>query len=264
MMSIEQTSEFLFDLRRDNRAVEALPEALCPADLTSAYAAQALLVDRLCAHWHGQTAGYKIALTSPTAQSLLGVPHPVFGRLISSRCYDSGTSLTAGEYCTRIIEVEFAFVMATDVPRSSTPYSAVSIAPYITSLHPAIEIVNHRFAALDRLNACSLAADNAIHGSFVQGPAASAWHDYDLGAHAVRLLVNDEPILSGAGDRTLGHPLNALAWLANALPIHDLDLRAGDFITTGLVTDGIYHALPGDHLIGDFGALGQVAVTFTD
>ena len=89
----------------------------------------------------------------------------------------SFAGLVANEYRTRIIEVEFSFVMASDVPRSDVPYTAVSLAPHVASLHPAIEIVNHRFAALDRLNACSLAADNAIHGAFVKGPAAVGWHE---------------------------------------------------------------------------------------
>jgi len=261
-MSIERTSDFLFELRRDNRSVAALPDELCPLDLNSAYDAQALLVDRLCAHCTGQRAGYKIASTNPAAQSMLGVSHPVYGTLISSTCYDSGVTLVASNYCTRIAEVEFAFVMASDVPRSGAPHSAISLAKHVASLHPAIEIVDHRFAALDRLNARSLAADNAIHGCFVKGPPAVDWHDHDLSSHAVRLLVNDAEIVAGAGDRPLGHPLAALAWLANELPAHDLDLRAGDCVTTGLATDGIYNAARGDHLVGDFGALGQVELHF--
>jgi 2-keto-4-pentenoate hydratase len=262
-MSIEQTSEFLFGLRRDNRRVDALPEDLCPADLSSAYAAQAMLVERLCSHFGGQRAGYKIALTNPVAQSMVSVSHPVYGSLLSSSCYESGARLAANAYCCRIIEVEFAFVMASDVPRASTPYTAQSIAGHVASLHPAIEIVDHRFAALDRLNARSLAADNAIHGAFVKGPAATRWHDHDLAAHAVRLLVNDQQALSGAGDRALGHPLTALAWLANELPAHGLDLHADDCITTGLATDGIFDASAGDQLVGDFGALGQVELSFS-
>jgi len=262
-MGIEQTSEFLFGLRRDNRAVDALPEELCPTDLGAAYDAQVLLVEHLCAHWDGRRAGYKIALTNPVAQALLGVSHPVYGALISSRCYDSGAELLASEYQTRIIEVEFAFVMASDVPRSAVAHTAVSLAPHVASMHPAIEIVDHRFAALDRLNERSLAADNAIHGSFVKGAAAAGWHDHDLSTQAVRLLVNGEEVVNGAGDRALGHPLTALAWLANELPAHGLDLCAGDCITTGLATDGIYDAACGDHMVGDFGALGQVEVSFT-
>lgn len=261
-MSIDKTSQYLFELRRDKRSVDTMPDGLCPQDLASAYEAQALLVDKLCAHGDSQRAGYKIALTNPAAQAITGVPHPVYGRLVSNTCYESGAERPASDFCVRIIEVEFAFVMASDVPRSAEPYTALSIAPHIASMHPAIEIVDHRFAALDRFNAISLAADNAIHGGFVKGPAALGWHDYDLSAHAVRLLVNDEPILSGAGDRTLGHPLAALAWLANELPAHDLDLRASDCVTTGLATDGIFEASRGDRLVGDFGKLGQVVLSF--
>ena len=262
-MSIEQTSEYLFGLRRDNRTVDELPQTLCPADLRAAYDAQAALVGRLCAHYDGERAGYKVALTNPVAQSLLGVAHPVFGALISSRCYDSGVALAAREYNSRIIEVEFAFVIASDVPRSSAAHTALSIAPHVASMHPAIEIVDHHFAGLNRLNACSLAADNAIHGSFVLGKAADAWHEHDLSTHAVRLLVNGEEHLAGAGDRALGHPLAALAWLANELPAHDLDLHAGDCVTTGLATDGVYEASSGDCLLGDFGTLGRVELSFT-
>ena len=60
----------------------------------------------------------------------------------------------------------------------------------------------------------------------------------------------------------LGHPLAALAWLANELPRYGLSLRAGDYVSTGLTT-AIYLAQPGDHLRGDFGPLGQVEVRFT-
>ena len=261
-MNIELTSEFLFGLRRDNRAVDSLPDALSPADLDSAYQAQALLVEQMCVFGNGQRVGYKIALTNPLAQSMLGVSHPVYGALISSSCFNSGTTLLASDFNTRIIEVEFAFVMASDVPRQGAPYTALSLAPYVASMHPAIEIVDHRFAALDRLDACSLAADNAIHGAFVQGPAAAGWHEHDLGAHPVRLLANGKQVLSGAGDRALGHPLKALAWLANELPAHGRDLRAGDYITTGLATDGIFDATAADKLVGDFGVLGQVTLSF--
>jgi 2-keto-4-pentenoate hydratase len=262
-MSNQQTSDYLFGLRRDNRAVDTLPDELRPPDLSSAYEAQALLVEQLCAYTGSARAGYKIALTNPIAQSLVGVPHPVFGSLIGKTCFDSGASVPADDCCTRIVEVEFAFVMVDDVPRMDEPYTAMTIAKHVASLHPAIEIVDHRFAALDRFDAFSLAADNAIHGCFVKGPPATAWHDHDLAAHAVKLLVNGKQVLNGAGDRCLGHPLAALAWLANELPAHARDLHAGDYITTGLATDGIFEASRGDHLIGDFGTLGNVEMRFT-
>ncbi len=63
--------------------------------------------------------------------------------------------------------------------------------------------------------------------------------------------------------RTLGHPLNALAWLADQGVLGGRGLKAGDLVTTGLVTPFVY-AEPGDEVRADFGALGEVRLRFTD
>ena len=151
--------------------------------------------------------------------------------------------------------------MATDVPNNAS-LTGSTIKPYVASLHPAIEVVNHRFAGLDRFNAQTLAADNAIHGAFVLGPPVQNWTEDDLPGLPVSLLVNGEQNLTGAGDRALGNPLKALAWLANSLPEYGLCLKAGDVVTTGLLTDGVYEANAGDTVVGDFAAAGQVEMTF--
>jgi hypothetical protein len=43
----------------------------------------------------------------------------------------------------------------------------------------------------------------------------------------------------------LGHPLDVMAWLADELPRFGLQLRAGDFVTTGVATD-VFEAGAGD------------------
>ncbi|MBI1893372.1 MAG: hypothetical protein HYS14_04600 [Candidatus Rokubacteria bacterium] len=67
--------------------------------------------------------------------------------------------------------------------------------------------------------------------------------------------------LTGRGEAVLGHPLNALAWLANELPKWGRSLKAGEFVTTGTCTD-IYVAKAGDNIQADFGTLGSVEVVF--
>ena len=52
--------------------------------------------------------------------------------------------------------------------------------------------------------------------------------------------MNGEPRLTGSSDMVLGHPL------ANALPEHGLALQAGDYVTTSITTDQIYHASAGE------------------
>ena len=94
---MSDTTEFLFELRRDNRRVEALPDTLCPTDLAAGYSVQSQLVEALCHEWSTEPSGYKIALTNPAAQALLGVGHPLFGRLLRSTSYDSGAALVAAD-----------------------------------------------------------------------------------------------------------------------------------------------------------------------
>ena len=257
-MHLEDTVDFLRALRLERRSVEALPAALSPPDLAAAYRVQSALVERLCAHWGGGSAGYKVAVTNPAAQRMLGVHHPVFGRLLSARVHPSGTTLRAGDYTTCLIECEIAFRMAEDAPAREGGHDRGSIRPCVGALCPAIELVEHHFAGLDRMTPESLAADNAIHGAFVHGDACTHWREVDLAAQPSVLLVDGVETMHGCGGRVLGHPLEVVAWLANELPRHGLRLSRGDLVTTGVTTDGIYPAKAGEHLVADFPGLGRV------
>ncbi len=63
-------------------------------------------------------------------------------------------------------------------------------------------------------------------------------------------------------DRAPSTPLNALAWLANELPKQGKSLRQGDRITTGVCTDRVPLAQPGDTVQADFGVMGRVESRF--
>lgn len=261
-MSTAETARFLQSLRTRRERVDALPAHLMPPDLAAAYRAQAALVDGLCRHWGGATAGYKVALTNPAAQRMLGVPFPVFGRLFTARLHESGAALAADDYVVRLIEVEIAFRMAADVPAVDGGHDRRSVGEYIGALYPAIELVEHHFAGLDRFTPESFAADNAIHGAWIRGAPVEDWRGRDLAAQATRLVVNGETRLTGAGSNVLGHPLAVVAWLANELPRHGLALGRGDFVTTGVTTDVIHPAEAGDRLLADFPGLGRVDLRF--
>lgn len=256
----DPTAEFLANLRLSQGRVDTLPTSLIPPSIAAGYRTQAEMVARLCDARGGAPMGYKVALTSATAQSLVGYPAPVFGRLLSHSSALGDTTLAAGDFTTRIIETEISFAIGRDVPAGN--HSRATMADYVRGVLPSIEIVDHRFAALDSFSVESLAADNAIHGGWYGGEENSDWDYNSLDQLATALRVNDEVILTGAGDRVLGHPLDVLVWLANQLPDHGLTLREGDYVTTGLTTDGIYDAQAGDTVTADFGELGAVTLKF--
>ena len=206
--------------------------------------------------------GYKIACTSEFARQLFDADGPVFGRLLSCQSWPGSAVLPASRFPGLAVEPEFAFRMAEDVPDQPCQWTGEAIIPYVEGMLPAIEIVGRRFADWSAYSATSLAADNAVNMGWVHGEATGNWRNVDLALHPVSLFVNGKEHLSGSGANVMGSPLNALAWLANELPVHGLGLRAGDVVTTGVCTD-IHPSGPGESVTADFGVLGEVSVTFT-
>lgn len=253
--------DFFADLRFSQRTEDCVPDDLRLTDMTAAYACQDTLVERLIDRHGGARAGYKVACTNAIAQQMLNVDAPVYGCLISSAVYPSPARLQAGDFRLVGIEPEFAFEMGADVPASEVPYTAETIAAYIGAAFPAIEIVDHRLGDWSRYDALSLIADNAIHGAWIPGTPYAAWQELDLGGHEVRVVVNGELKTTGYGRAALGHPLNVLAWLANELPKQGKALKQGERITTGVCTDRVYLAQPGDTVRADFGVMGAVDMT---
>ncbi len=257
MDKIQKAAEFLIDLRKSPRTVDAIPAEIRLESLEQAYEIQNALAKGLLSHFGGEQIGYKIACTNKLAQELLNVEAPFFGHLLSSSTYSSSARLKANAFTHKLIEPEFAFELDADVPASSIPYTQDSIAAFVRSLLPAIEIVDWRYADWTIVGVESLAADNAIHGAWIRGKRYKNWREFDLSVHDVQLCVNGNVTEKGSGAAVLGHPLNALAWLANELPRHGLSLKTGDLVTTGVATN-VYFAETGDKIQADFGALGTV------
>jgi len=259
---ITETANFLAQLRAAPQPIQALPQALRPAELTTAYHSQDVLVAQLLATHGGQRIGYKIACTNEIAQRQLHISAPLYGQLLAYSTYPSPAQLDPRQFTVRIIEMEFGFQIGQEVPPAPTPYDCASIAPFMAAVLPGIEIVDHRFVDWTQVGAPTLAADNAIHGAWVHGAPYADWRELDLAHHEATLTVNGTIVRRGQGSAVLGHPLNVVAWLANELPKQGKQLRAGDYITTGVISD-VYLAQPGDQLQADFGLLGSVVLGFT-
>ena len=261
---MELTAEFFWQLRSGTPAPESIPDALVPDTLADAYRAQALLVDRMLSETAtgGCTpVGYKIACTSEIARRLFNADGPVFGRLLSCRSWPDGATLETLDFPMFAAEPEFAFRMAEDVPALAGGWTSNTITPFVGQMIPAIEIVGSRFADWSAYSVASLAADNAVHMGWIEGSGTDDWRSIALDRHPVTLSVNGRKHLAGCGANVMGNPLNALAWLANELPKHGCQLKAGDVLTTGVCTD-VYPIGTGETLKADFGILGSASVKF--
>ena len=59
----------------------------------------------------------------------------------------------------------------------------------------------------------------------------------------------------------LGHPLNAVAWLANTMARHGNGLKAGQIVLTGSVVETSWPE-PGDTVLAALDGLGEACVRF--
>ena len=252
---VAKTAERLLAARRDRVALDSQPESL---DLTEAYGIQAEIERR-----HASPGvGYKVGASSATAQTLLGVSEPFSGRVFQDGLCESPAVLDAGDFIFRLIEPEFAFRFARDLPLRDGGYEASAVAAAVGDLYPAIEVVTSAFGmAWTGVGGAALVADNAAHAALVLGPGCSDWRDLDLPAHGVELSVNGRPAGRGTGANALGGPLRALTWLVNHLSARGRGILAGEVVTTGLVTDFAYLEA-GDRAVADYGTLGAVEVGF--
>ncbi|MGH9239805.1 MAG: 2-keto-4-pentenoate hydratase [Vicinamibacterales bacterium] len=267
--------DLLWDCWQNGRRLQSLPEEVRPRTRDDGYAVQATLESRSSAPLFG----WKIAATSLVGQKHINVTGPLAGRLLHERVTDLSAvarsakaepaipELPFGANHMKVVEAEFAFRMARDLPPRAQPYSVDEVLDAVATLHPAIEVPDSRFDDFTVVGAPQLIADNACAHLFVLGPPApSAWREIDLVEHRVigdvgrPFMGRWEPSLTreGKGANVLGDPRVALAWLANELSGLGITLKAGEVVTTGTCLVPLPIA-PGVDVNADFGTLGSVS-----
>ncbi|MFQ5774779.1 MAG: 2-keto-4-pentenoate hydratase [Kiloniellaceae bacterium] len=255
----QRAGALLLAARRNRSPILDLPDGCRPRDLAEAYGIQNAFVDAM----GGDLAGFKIGATSRRAQDFLAVERPFFGCMSRAGVHASPATLSAGRFIFRLIEPEFAVRLGADLPPRAARYGRDQVAAAVAGVHPGFEVVTSAFGeAWTEVGALALIADNGVHGAFVLGPGTDDWRALDLAAHGVTFRRNGREEGTGRGANALGHPLDALAWLAGQDVRGGRGLKAGDLVTTGVVTPFIY-AEAGDDLVADFGALGEVRLDFT-
>ena len=247
----------LREARRSRRLIERLPSDVMPLDEDAAYRVAARVAEE-----SGLVVGaWKIGATALDNLRDLGAARPIYGRIAKEAIHGSPCRLKFDDLMTPVDECEFAFVLAEDMPAQGTGWTAETAADRIDTLHPAIEVGERRIARGSPLPIQVLIADDSAAGHLVLGEAVADWRRYDLAAAAVRLSVDGREERMGHGRDVLGHPLNALAWLANQRATAGQPLRAGDIVTTGSCT-GMMPVGRASRHVADFGILGRVEVAF--
>lgn len=255
---LKRAAWFLVDAHADKERFGPFPEDAVPRTVTEAYLVQdefVALKSRAC----GPAIGHKIALTTPAMRAMVGLSDSVGGVLHAKQVVRAPATVTAGDYGRLIVEFEVAIQLATDLPLGSSPHTRESVAQGVAAVMPAFELADDRDADYSGLaaHALALVADNAWNEGAVLGLPILNWKDIDLADIRGVATINGEKVGEGYGRDAMGHPFEALAWVANNLAKRGKYLRAGDFVITGSLVTSKFPK-PGDVVGFELGALGSI------
>jgi 2-oxo-hept-3-ene-1,7-dioate hydratase len=227
-------AEELLDAARTGTPIAAFGRTHPGLTITDAYRIQSQWLEARCAAG-ARAVGYKVGLTSAATQALFGAAEPMYGRILAQGVLASGSRIRAAAFSRPRLEVELAFILGTDLAGSAvTREQALEATARIV---PAFEIVAQRTEA-SRVLAEAI-ADNGAHGAIVLGGEGIAPDEADVAGIGATLYRNRERLESGIASSVMGHPAEAVAWLARTLDAAGEGLERGQIILTGTLTGAV-------------------------
>jgi 2-oxo-3-hexenedioate decarboxylase/2-keto-4-pentenoate hydratase len=261
LQAIDEAAGLLAKARLGGVRFTGLPDGRRPVDEAEAYAIQDALHARLAAAGRGPLVGYKIGCTTPVMQRFLGIDNPCAGGVLRAGVQRVDGSFRHADFLRVGVECEIAVALARDLPAADAPYDRHEVAAAVGACMAAIEVVDDRYDNYRALDPLTLVADDFFHAGCVLGEPVAHWRGLDLPALAGRMTINGSEVGRGRGGDVLGHPLAALAWLANLCAAHDRPLQADAFVLLGSVVETRWLE-PGDRVAIAIDGLGTARARF--
>lgn len=233
-----QAAARLRDQRLFLNPITDLPEPWRPRDEAQGYALQATLNHLLVEAGMGGLVGHKIGCTTPVMQAFLNIPHPCAGRIFGQTVIHRSGRIPHSGFVRVGVECEIAVELGRDLDAAEAPFTRESAAAAVSGVMAAIEIVDDRYQDFRTLGVPTLIADDFFDSGCVLGKPVRNWQRLDLPNLAGRTAINGVEAGRGTGALVMGHPLEALAWLANLRARYQLGpLKAGEFVLLGSVVE---------------------------
>lgn len=205
--------------------------------------------------------GRKIGLTSKAMQEQAGFDRPDFGRLWASRYFaaeEGRVEMPANLFLQPRIEGEIAFLLDGELRGAVSVDDVLAATEAVAA---AFEIVDSRFERRD-FQVIDTIADNASFGAFTLGPWGRELLKRDLRDVTMTLEQNGTVVVEGTGADSLGHPANAVAWLAATLGTYGVALQPGEIVLSGSLGRAI-PATRGDVFTMRLAGVSPLEVAFT-
>ncbi|WP_272513397.1 2-oxo-hept-4-ene-1,7-dioate hydratase [Providencia sp. PROV215] len=208
--------------------------------------------------------GHKIGLTSKAMQASSQIDEPDYGALLDDMFFDDGCDIPTDRFIVPRIEVELAFVLAKPLRGPNcTIFDVYNATDYVI---PALELIDARCHNVDPetnrpRKVFDTISDNAANGAVILGGRPIKPRDLDMRWISALLYRNGVIEESGVAAAVLNHPANGVAWLANKLAPHNVQLEPGQIILGGSFTRPVL-ARKGDVFHVDYGNMGSISCRF--
>ncbi|MGV7960081.1 2-oxo-hepta-3-ene-1,7-dioic acid hydratase [Photorhabdus tasmaniensis] len=208
--------------------------------------------------------GHKIGLTSKAMQASSQISEPDYGALLDDMFFPDGSDIPCDRFIVPRIEVELAFILAKPLRGPNcTLFDVYNATDYVI---PALELIDARCHNIDPetqrpRKVFDTISDNAANGGVIMGGRPIKPDEFDLRWISALLYRNGVIEESGVAAAVLNHPANGVAWLANKLAPHGVQLEAGQIILGGSFTRPV-PARKGDTFHVDYGPLGSISCRF--
>jgi 2-oxo-3-hexenedioate decarboxylase/2-keto-4-pentenoate hydratase len=209
----------------------------------------------------GTVVGHKIGCTTSVMQAYLGIHNPCAGGVFDTTVqYGHGHSRIPA--AIRVgVECEIAVRLGDNLTLTGAPFDRERVATAVDGCMAAIEIVEDRYVDYPSLDTPTLIADDFFGAGCVLGQIATGFDPFALAKVTATMAINGHEVGSGVGTDVLGHPLDALVWLANNMVARGLSLHAGEFVLLGSLVQ-THWVVAGDEVRILNDRLGEVQAAF--
>ncbi len=196
------------------------------------------LVDEL-GKSQGRIVGYKAGLTNKAVQQRFGYPAPVRGMLFEKMLLADGAEVAAKFGARPVFEADLVVEVKDEgINQAKTP---AEVLRHVAKIYPFIELPDLVVAEGEPLNGPIITAINVgarlgVLGKPLAPDAAPGMLDALEKMMVVMRDQDGKELGKGPGAAILGHPLNAVVWLAEDLAKSGGKLRTGDLLSLGSFT----------------------------
>lgn len=195
-------------------------------------------------------------------QQASGISEPVAGVILANNVRHSPAVLDSADFLQPGIECEVGVRLGRDLPASGAPYDRDGVSEAVSEVMTTFEVVdNRRTQGQDtQTQLLTTISSNILNAGVVLGRPVSDWRVIHLAECRGYMEINGELVGEGLGADVMGHPLEPLAWLANALADQGQELRAGMVVITGSIVSPKWLA-SGDSALIEIEGLGKAELS---